>query len=193
MTWDQRLDPVQAPHKSLPGCGRPGVHCSCWMPPGPGLVLLLCWPQQPGQPSRVHPDPAMSHWHARLPAARRPAATGLPAIPFYPSARPGMTHRDEQGMRRRAKGAPRSPNPASVEAQTPDAGPGRGSAVTGGGRRWRSASGSAGIPPGGDLSRPARDAPARRGCRTRAPARARRTGRGRRRRGGRATGRSCRG
>ena len=22
-------DPVQAPHKSLPGCGRPGVHCSC--------------------------------------------------------------------------------------------------------------------------------------------------------------------
>ena len=29
----------------------------------------------------------------------------------------------------------RSPNPASVEAQTPDVGPERGSAVTGGGRR----------------------------------------------------------
>jgi hypothetical protein len=29
----------------------------------------------------------------------------------------------------------RSPNPASVEAQAPDAGPERGSAVTGGGRR----------------------------------------------------------
>src|SRR6185437_12547064 len=46
----------------------------------------------------------------------------------------------------------RSPNPASVEAQTPDAGPGRGPAVTGGGRRGRSAWGSAGIPPDGDLS-----------------------------------------
>src|SRR5580704_7240362 len=33
----------------------------------------------------------------------------------------------------------RAPNPASVEAQTLDVGPGRGSAVTGGGRRWRSA------------------------------------------------------
>jgi len=39
-------------------------------------VLLLCWPQQPGQPSRLHPDPALSHRHARLPAARRPAAVG---------------------------------------------------------------------------------------------------------------------
>src|SRR5262249_20783275 len=48
---------------------------------------------------------------------------------------------------------------------------------------------SAGMPPDGDLSRSARDAPTRRGRRTRAPARARRTGRGRRRRGGRATGR----
>ncbi len=35
----------------------------------------------------------------RLPSA----AAGLQAIPFYPSARPGMTHRDEQSMRRRAK------------------------------------------------------------------------------------------
>ena len=66
-------------------------------------MLLLCWPQQSGQPSRLHPDPALSHRHARLPAARRPAAAGLPAIPFYPSARPGMTHGDEQSMRRRAK------------------------------------------------------------------------------------------
>jgi len=55
------------------------------------------------------PDPALSHWHARPPAAvnaghfhpmptaaRRPAAAGYrwPAShPVTPSARPGMTHR----------------------------------------------------------------------------------------------------
>jgi hypothetical protein len=45
------------------------VLLACWMSPGPGLVLLLCWPQRPGQPSRLPPDPALSHWHARPPAA----------------------------------------------------------------------------------------------------------------------------
>jgi hypothetical protein len=58
------------------------------------------------------PDPALSHWHARPPAAvnaishpmstvaRRPAAAGYrwPAVhPVTPSARPGMTHREERG------------------------------------------------------------------------------------------------
>jgi len=81
-----------------PCCFRVDLH------PSPGLVLLLCWPQQPGQPSHLHPGPALSHRHARPPAAvnashfspdndsgpktgcrRLPA--GLPAIPLPP--RPG--------------------------------------------------------------------------------------------------------
>ena len=64
------------------------------------------------------PDPALSHRHARPPAAvnaghfspdadSRPktgsaATRGLPAS-RYPPARPGMTHRDGQSMRRRIK------------------------------------------------------------------------------------------
>jgi hypothetical protein len=81
-----------------PCCFRVDLH------PSPGLVLLLCWPQQPGQPSHLHPGPALSHRHARPPAAvnashfspdndsgpktgcrRLPA--GLPAIALPP--RPG--------------------------------------------------------------------------------------------------------
>jgi hypothetical protein len=65
------------------------------------------------------PDPALSHWHACQPAAvnaahftrcrqppedRLPSATHWPAShPVTPSERPGMTHRDEQDMRRRIK------------------------------------------------------------------------------------------
>ena len=64
--------------------------------------------------------------------------------------------------------------------------------IWGGGRRRRPASAWR-VDGRGDLSRSARGAPTRRGRRLRAAARARRTGRGRRRRGGRATGRLCRG
>ena len=72
-----------------------------WIPPGPGLVLLLCWPQQPRSAVAPAPDPALSHRHASPPAAvnaghfspdadsrpktgcrRLPA--GLPAIPLPP-------------------------------------------------------------------------------------------------------------
>ena len=62
------------------------------------------------------PDPALSHWHARPPAAVNaghfsPDADGRPKTgcrrpashPVTPSARPGMTHREEQSMRRRIK------------------------------------------------------------------------------------------
>ena len=80
---------------------------ACWTPPGPELVLLLCWPQQPGQPSRLHPRPG-AVTSARAPA--RGPKTGcrrhpLPCRPsrFTPAARPGMTHRDGQSMRRRIK------------------------------------------------------------------------------------------
>ena len=66
---------------------------ACWTPPGPELVLLLCWPQQPGQPSRVHPGPgALTSARAlsRGPKTRLPSApAGLPAIPFYPLGRAG--------------------------------------------------------------------------------------------------------
>jgi hypothetical protein len=70
----------------------------------------------PGQPSRPTLDSALSHRHARQPAAasaaistrcrqppedRLPPATRWPAShPKTPSARPEMTHRDEQSMRR---------------------------------------------------------------------------------------------
>jgi len=35
------------------------------------------WPQQPGQPSRLHPGPG-ARTSARAPATRRPAAAGYP-------------------------------------------------------------------------------------------------------------------
>jgi len=60
-------------------------------------VLLLCWPQQPGQPSRRHPGPG-AVTSARAPA--RGPKTGCRRHPpvcrpsrFTPSVRPGMTHR----------------------------------------------------------------------------------------------------
>ena len=95
------------------------VLLACWTPPGPGLVLLLCWPQRPRSAvapalrtrpchsgTRARPrlsTPAI--FHPMPTAARRPAAAGYrwPAShPVTPSARPGMTHR-EQSMRRRIK------------------------------------------------------------------------------------------
>ena len=54
-------------------------------PPRPGLVLLLCWPQQPRSAVATAPGPS-------VPAGRRPAAAG-----------PGMTYRDERNVRRRIK------------------------------------------------------------------------------------------
>ena len=96
------------------------VLLACWTPSGPGLVLLLCWPQRPRSAvapalrtrpchtgTRARPrlsTPAI--FHPMPTAARRPAAAGYrwPAShPVTPSARPGMTHREEQSMRRRIK------------------------------------------------------------------------------------------
>src|SRR5271167_494742 len=85
-----------------------------WTPPGPGLVLLLCWPQRPrsavAPALRTRPCHTGTRARPRLStpaifrpmptAARRPAAAGCrwPAShPVTPSARPGMTHREERG------------------------------------------------------------------------------------------------
>jgi hypothetical protein len=79
---------------------------ACWTPPGPGLCWSCVGRSSPASRRACTPDPALSHRHARLPAARRPAAVGTlwPADhPVYPSARPGITHRDKQSMRRRTK------------------------------------------------------------------------------------------
>ena len=93
---------------------------ACWTPPGPGLVLLVCWPQRPRSAvapalrtrpchtgTRTRPRLSTpSIFHPMPTAARRPAAAGYrwPAShPVTPSARPGMTHREEQSMRRRFK------------------------------------------------------------------------------------------
>jgi hypothetical protein len=80
----------------------PDLCCSCVGRSGP-VSRRVC-----------SPDPALSHRHARPPAAvnaghfhpmpaaaRRPAPAGYPLAcqpSRYPSARPGMTHRDEQRM-----------------------------------------------------------------------------------------------
>jgi len=58
---------------------------------GPGAAVtplsVQYWPQQPGQPSRLHPGPG-ARTSARAPATRRPAAIGYPpASPLPP--RPG--------------------------------------------------------------------------------------------------------
>jgi hypothetical protein len=61
------------------------VLLACWTPPGPELVLLLCWPQQPGQPSRLHPGPGA------LTSARAPdrePKTGCRQLPAGPPAIP---------------------------------------------------------------------------------------------------------
>jgi len=68
----------------------------------------MCWPQQPGQPSRLHPGSG-AVTSARAPA--RSPKTGCRRHPlacrpsrFTPATRrPGMTHHDEQSMRRRTK------------------------------------------------------------------------------------------
>ena len=98
--------------------------CSCYRRvgrlPDPDLCCSCVGRRSPGQPSRLPPGPG-AVTPAREPArgcqrrpfftpspaaARRPAAArlpaSLPAIPL-PPARPGMTHRDGQSMRRRIK------------------------------------------------------------------------------------------
>ena len=81
-----------------------GTLLACWTPPGPGLVLLLCWPQRPRSAvapalrtrpchtgTRTRPrlsTPAIFTRCRRPPEDRLPPATaGLPAIPLPP--RPG--------------------------------------------------------------------------------------------------------
>ena len=78
----------------------------------PDLCCSCVGRSSPGQPSRLHPGPGPCHTGTRasprlstpaiLPAAaRRPAAANYPLAcqpSRYPSARPGMTHRDEQRM-----------------------------------------------------------------------------------------------
>ena len=78
----------------MPGNAVSSVLFVCWTHPGPGLVLLLCWPQRPPvSNSRQRPGPS-------VPAATedRPlSATRSVSHPFsYPAARPGMTQRDER-------------------------------------------------------------------------------------------------
>lgn len=87
---------------------------ACWTPPSPGLVLLLCWPQQPRSAPHLNPRTRPCHAGTRARGDRRrlyfpmPAAARRPAAAGYPlacqrsrcssdkGARPGMTHRDEQ-------------------------------------------------------------------------------------------------
>ena len=92
-----------------------------------GLVLLLCWPQRPrsavAPALRTRPchtgtraRPRLStpaNFHPMPTAARRPAAAGYrwPAVhPVTPSARPGMTHREERGPCADGLKAPITPN-----------------------------------------------------------------------------------
>ena len=107
--WLQRIE-GHAPRASPLKCpGVPGSAVLCvllarWTPPGPGLVLLLCWPQRPRSAvapalrtrpchtgTRARPrlsTPAIFHPMRRPPEDRLPPATaGLPAIPLPP--RPG--------------------------------------------------------------------------------------------------------
>ena len=89
------------------------VLLACWMPPGPGLVLLLCWPQRPRSAvapalrtrpchTGTRPPAAVNAGHFSPDADGRPK-TGCRRLPLacrpsrYPSARPGMTHREERG------------------------------------------------------------------------------------------------
>ena len=46
----QQMGLMRASGSSLagvPGNAVSSVLSACWTPPGPELVLLLCWPQQP--------------------------------------------------------------------------------------------------------------------------------------------------
>ena len=93
---------------------RGHFHAPATIPRMRRLVLLLCWPQRPRSAvapalrtrpchtgTRARPrlsTPAI--FHPMPTAARRPAAAGYrwPAVhPVTPSARPGMTHREERG------------------------------------------------------------------------------------------------
>ena len=62
--------------------------------PGPGLVLLLCWPQQPR--SAVAPAPRTSVPTRGPKTGRRRQPTWSATRPATPAARPGMTDRDER-------------------------------------------------------------------------------------------------
>jgi hypothetical protein len=81
--------------------------CTCYPRVGclldPDLCCSCVGRSSPASRRVGTPDPALSHRHARLPAARRPAAVGTrrsvghPVLP--PRSGRGMTHRDEQSMR----------------------------------------------------------------------------------------------
>ena len=125
------LDPAIPAAYSCPPPKTPASRTrSTWTPPGPGLVLLLCWPQRPRSAvapalrtrpchtgTRARPrlsTPAI--FHPMPTAARRPAAAGYrwPAShPVTPSARPGMTHREERGPCADGSKAPITPNTCS--------------------------------------------------------------------------------
>src|SRR6266478_1246056 len=84
--------------------------CTCYPRVGclldPDLCCSCVGHSSPASRRACTPDPALSHRHARLLAARRPAAVGTrwsTGHPVTPAARPGMTHRDEQSMRRRTE------------------------------------------------------------------------------------------
>jgi hypothetical protein len=99
-----------------PCCSRvgclldPDLCCSCVGRSGP-ISRRACPRTRPCHTgTRARPrlsTPAI--FHPMPTAARRPAAAGYrwPAVhPVTPSARPGMTHRDEQSMRRGIKSTP---------------------------------------------------------------------------------------
>jgi hypothetical protein len=85
----------------------PDLCCSCVGRSSPGQPSRLPRTRRCHTGTRARPrlsTPAI--FHPMPAAARRPAAAGYrwPAShPVTPSARPGMTHREEQSMRRRIK------------------------------------------------------------------------------------------
>ena len=111
----QREPLVHLQHLIIRFCSpRPTEVAKCDRNAGPPASLsppnICSWPQQPGQPSRLHPGPG-AVTSARAPA--RGPKTGCRRHPlacrpsrFTPAARPGMTHRDEQSMRRDGPKAP---------------------------------------------------------------------------------------
>ena len=88
----------------------PDARCSCYRRvgrlPDPDLCCSCVGRSSPASRRACTPNPAPSHRHARPPATRRAAAAGYPLArrpARYPAARPGMTHRDGQSMRRWTK------------------------------------------------------------------------------------------
>jgi hypothetical protein len=71
----------------------PSVLYVCWDAPGPGLVLLLCWPQQPRSAAAPTPRAGVP---ARGPKTgmRRPPLIQLPLRPG-----PGVARRGERNVR----------------------------------------------------------------------------------------------